>query len=131
AELQAEERVEHTCCDRDSKGVISEREEEILADVAHGRAAESSGARDAAKVSAEKRDAGAFHGDVGARGHGDADVRLREGGRVVDTVACHGDNTAFGLKALHDFRFVAGQNFRVYFLDAKFARNGFRGGAVV
>ena len=38
-----------------------------------------------------ERDAGALHRDVGAGAHRDADVGLREGRRVVDAVAGHGD----------------------------------------
>ena len=46
----------------------------------------------------EQRDARAFDGDVGSRSHGDADIGLRERGSVVHSVACHGDDVAFGLQ---------------------------------
>ena len=52
------------------------------------------GAEDSAEVSFDQGDAAAFHGDVGAGAHGDADIGLRERGGVVDAVAGHGDESS-------------------------------------
>ena len=57
---------------------------------------------DAAQVAFDQGDAGAFHRDVGAGAHRDADVGLRQRGRVVDAVAGHRDDAAFRLQSLDD-----------------------------
>ena len=44
----------------------------------------------------KQRDAGAFHRDVGAGAHGDADVGCGQRRRVVDAVAGHRDDAALG-----------------------------------
>ena len=51
-------------------------------------------ARDPAQVALHERDAGALDRDVGAGAHRDADVGLRERGRVVDAVARHRHDVA-------------------------------------
>ena len=56
--------------------------------------AERARAHDAAQVALHQRDAGALDRDVGAGAHGDADVGLRERGRVVDAVAGHRHDAA-------------------------------------
>ena len=105
AEQQAEKRIQHAGGDRHSHRIVDKREKKILANVAHGRAAERSRADDAAQVAVQQRDSGAFDGDVGSGAHGDADVGLRKRGRVVHAVARHGDDVPFRLQALHDFAF--------------------------
>jgi hypothetical protein len=52
-------------------------------------------ADDAIEIALEQRDAGAFDGDIGARAHGDADIRCREGGRIVHPIARHRHDPAF------------------------------------
>ena len=74
--------------------VVDEREEQVLPDVAHRRAAQTARAHDAAQVALDQRDAGALHRHVGAGAHRDADVGLRQRRRVVDAVAGHGDALA-------------------------------------
>ena len=44
---------------------------------------------------------GALHRHVGAGAHRDADVGCRQGGRIVDAVARHGDDPSFALEPLH------------------------------
>ena len=73
----------------------------------------------------------AFHGDVGAGAHGDADIGLRQRGGVVDAVAGHGHDSALRLQAAHDFRFLLGQDFGIDFVDAELGGNGFGGGAAI
>ena len=94
AQQQPEERIEHARRDRHAQGVVEKRKGEVLADVGHGRPAETAGADDAAQVALDQRHAGALHGDVGAGAHRDADVGLGKRGRVVDAVAGHGDDAA-------------------------------------
>ena len=95
--------------------------------------AEFAGAQDSGEVSFYERDAATFHGDVGAGAHGDADVGLGECGRVVDTVAGHGDDSSLLLQFLHHFGFSFGQNFGLEFvsLQAQLVRHGCSRGAAV
>ena len=127
-----EERVEHAGGNRNSHGVVERTRKtrfwRMLRMVARLRVRARD---DAAQVAVEQRDARAFHGDVGARAHGDADVGLRQRGRVVHAVAGHGDDVAFGLQLLDDFAFLVGQHAGVHFVDAEFARDGFGCGAAV
>ena len=120
AEQDAEEGVEDAGGDGDSEGVVDEGEEKILADVAHGGLAQLAGAEDSGEVSFDEGDAAAFHGDVGAGAHGDADVGLREGGGVVDAVAGHGDDSSLLLEFADDFEFTFGKDFGFEFGDAEF-----------
>ena len=46
------------------------------------------------QIALEQRHAGAFHGDVGAGAHGDADIGRGERRRVVDAVARHRHDAA-------------------------------------
>src|ERR1035441_2651901 len=108
-----------------------EGEEKILADVAHGGLAELAGAEDSGEVSFDQGDAAAFHGDVGAGAHGDADVGLGEGGGVVDAVAGHGDDSSLLLKFADDFELAFGEDFGLEFGDAERAGNSERYDPVV
>ena len=54
-------------------------------------------AHHAAQIAFEQRQPGALHGDIGAGAHGDADIGLGEGRRVVDAVSGHGDERALAL----------------------------------
>ena len=111
AEQDAEERIEYAGGDGDSDGVVDEGEEKILADVAHGGLAELAGAQDSGEIAFDQRDAAAFHGNVGAGAHGDADVGLRERGSVVDAVSGHGDDSSLLLQFADDFELAFGQDF--------------------
>src|ERR1700682_5409375 len=73
-EQDAEMGIEDACSNRDAGGVIDEREEQILPDVAHGRLREPAGANDAAQIALQQGDAGTLHRDVGAGSHRDSDV---------------------------------------------------------
>ncbi len=87
--------IEHAGRDRHAGGVVDEGEEQVLADVAHGRRRQPARAHDAGEVALEQRDAGALDGDVGAGAHGDADIGRGQRRRVVDAVARHRDDAAF------------------------------------
>ena len=54
--------------------VVAEREQQVLADVAHRRARQRARADDAAQIALDQRDARALHRDVGPGSHRDADV---------------------------------------------------------
>ena len=103
AEQQTEERVKNAGGNRNADGVVDEGEEKILADVAHGGAAQVAGAHDSGEIAFDQSDAAAFHGNVGAGAHGDSDIGLSECGRVVDAVAGHGDDSSLPLQFADDF----------------------------
>ena len=86
---------------------------------------------DALEVAAQQGDAGAFDRHIGTRPHGDADIGGGEGRCVVDAVAGHGDDTAFGPKLLHHRGLVLGQHLRADVVDAQAARHGLSGRAIV
>ena len=90
----AEGGIEDARRDRDAGRVVDEGEEQVLADVAHGRLRQRSRADDAGEIAFQQRDAGAFHRDIGAGAHGDADFGGRERRRIVDAVAGHRDDAA-------------------------------------
>ena len=58
---------------------------------AHRGARQAHGGRHRAEVVADERDVGGLERDVGAGADRDAEVGLRQRGRVVDAVADHGD----------------------------------------
>ena len=60
----------------------------------HRRRRQMPRAHDAVEIALQQRHAGAFHGDVGAGAHGDADIGGGQRRRVVDAVAGHGDDAA-------------------------------------
>jgi len=79
----------------DGGDVVGEGPEEVLADDAEGAAGEFESGRDSHEaVGCEQDVTGAF-GEVGAGGHGDAEIGGCEGRGVVDAVAEEGD-AAFG-----------------------------------
>ena len=112
-------------------GVVDESEEEVLADVAHHRAAEADGFLDAAQVAFEQRNAGAFHRHIGAGAHRDADIGRGERGRVVDTVPGHRDDVALLAQFANSFVFVLRLDAGFHLIDAELLRDGARGAFVV
>ena len=113
------QRVEDARRERHAEHVVDEREEQVLPDVPHRRAAEPPGPRDAAQVALHERDARALHRDVGAGAHRDPDVGLRQRRRVVDPVARHRDDAALGLEPLDDSRLLLGQHLGLDLVDAE------------
>src|SRR5216684_2379300 len=81
-EQDAEMGIEDARGNRDAGGVVDEREEQVLSDVAHGRLREPAGANDAAEIAFQQRDAGALHRHIGAGAHGDSDVGCGKRGGV-------------------------------------------------
>jgi hypothetical protein len=82
-------------------------------------------------VALDQGDAGAFHGDVGAGAHGDADVGGGERRCVVDAVAGHGDDAALGSEPLDDPGLGVGQHVGLDLVDAELVGDGAGGGSVV
>ena len=76
-------------------------------------------------------DAGAFHGDIGAGAHGDAHLGLGESRRVVDAVAGHGHDAAFGLESLDILGLLIGEHLGSNFIQAEPSGDGLGRGAVV
>ena len=74
---------------------------------------------DAAEVALHQRDVRALHRDVGAGAHRDADVGLRQRRRVVDPVARHRHDAAFGLEPLDDVDLLLGQDLGLDLVDAE------------
>ena len=122
AEQEAKKRVEDAGGDGNSRGVVQEREEKVLADISHGGAAKGARPSNPAQVAAQQGDARTFHGDVRSRSHGDANVGLRERGSVIHAVARHGRDMPLGLQLLDDFAFLMGQDAGVNSIDAQRAR---------
>src|SRR4029450_7491722 len=97
AEHQPEHRIQRASGDRDTDGVIDEREEEVLADVPHGAPAETPGPDNATEIALHQRYTSALHRHVCSGPHSDADGRLRQGRRVVDALPRHCHHMAFSL----------------------------------
>ena len=98
---RAKRRIENAGGDRDGGAVIDEGEEQILPDIAHGRARQPPRPHDADEIAFDQRDAGALDGDVRASSHRDADVGCGKRRCVVDAVAGHGDHAPLAAEFLH------------------------------
>src|ERR1022692_3703445 len=131
AEQQTEKWIENSGRNGNADRVVGECEEQILADVAHGGLAQVAGAQDCGKVAFYERDAGTFHGDVGAGAHGDTDIGLRQRGGVVDAVTGHRDDSSLPLQLADDLQLPFRQDFGFEFINAKLLSNRRRGGAIV
>ena len=58
-------------------------------------------------------------------------MRLRQCGRIVDAIARHGHDTAFGLQFFHHFGLLVRQHLGLDPVDIQFARHGLGGGGIV
>src|SRR5579875_1365719 len=131
AQQEADQRVQHAGRDRDRKRIVDKGEEQVLADIAHRRAAQPIGAGDAGEIAFQQRHPGAFDRDIGAGSHRDADIGQRQRRRVVDAVARHGDDMALPLQALDDLALLLGQQPGLERLDPELPRDGGGGGGAV
>ena len=86
---------------------------------------------DAGEVAAHQRDVGGLGGDVGARGHGDADIGLRQRRRVVEAVADHRDAAALALQPLDRVDLAVGQHLGDHLVDAGLPRDRLGGRAPI
>jgi hypothetical protein len=86
--------------------------------VAQCAAGQADGVGGGAQVAAYEGQVGGLDGGIGAGAHGEVEVGLGEGGRVVDAVADHRDGLALGLQALDDVDLVGGQDLGDDLVDA-------------
>jgi hypothetical protein len=100
-EEQSEHRVERARRHRDAHHVVRERPEEILLDDAERAARQPHRLWDPGQVAAHERHVAGLDRHVGAGAHGDADIGLGQGRRVVEPVAHHSDHLPFPLQPLH------------------------------
>ena len=91
---QAEDGIKHPRRQRDAQRIVDEGERQILADIVHRGAAESPCPGDTREVAFHQRHARAFHRDVGAGSHSDADIGFGQRRRVVNAVARHRNDMA-------------------------------------
>ena len=90
----------------------------------------SQGSRD--EIVGHERDVGGLDRGVAARrAHGDAEARPRQGGRVVDAVADHGDGPYFVTSASTAATLSSGKQLGVDLVDADLARDRLGGRPVV
>ena len=120
-EQQAEGRIEHAGRERHRERIEDKGEEQVLPDVAHGGAAEMPRAHDASQIAFDQGDAGAFHRDIGAGAHGDADLGLGERRRIIDAVTRHGDEAALILEFLDRRGLLIRQHLGHDVIDAELA----------
>src|SRR5439155_4196010 len=89
---QAKDGIEDSGGNGYSDDVVDKRPEEILPHRAHRAARERDAVGDRGEIGSHEGDVARVDRDVGPGAEGEADVSLREGGSVVDTVADHGDD---------------------------------------
>ena len=117
---------------RDADGVIEERPEQILVDVAYDMPRQIHRRRNIRKVALDQHDVRRVERDIGARADRDADVRTRQRRRVVDAVADH-RGAPLLLQHANDRLLVGGQDLRrdALRLDADRRGDAGRGESVV
>src|SRR5215471_6538210 len=131
AEQQPAHWIQHASGNRDSDGVIDEREEEVLPDVPHSAPAEAPGPGNATQVPFDEGHAGALHGHIRASAHGNPDLCLGQGWRVVDAIPRHRHHVAIRLQALNYLSLLLWEYLSLNALDTEPARYGFcRGPAI-
>src|SRR6516165_925575 len=128
---QTKDRVEDAGCNRNAQHVIDEGEKKILLDIPHRCPTQEPRPDDSPKIPLNERDPGALHGYVCARTHGNADLRLRQGRSVVDSIARHGDETSLFLQPLYMLALILRQDFRDHAVGAELTRDGLRSGPAV
>jgi hypothetical protein len=131
----------HECSggERNADDVIREREQQILADVAHHGAAEPHRSYNPGQIAADQADAGRLDRDVASRAHGDSHGGSGQGRRVVDAVTHHDNDRRLRIGVLtggwrlaqfvDPADLVFGMERGLNFLDAQLAadRSGGRG----
>src|SRR5581483_677948 len=81
--------------------IVDKCEKQILADLAHGGAAETNRSRNAVKAPTDQHNVAGFLSDVRPGADRDAQICLRERRRVVDAVADHRNGSPALLKTLN------------------------------
>ncbi len=113
---------------RDRDHVVARRPDEVLHHLAVGGAGHPHDHRDVARIGADQDDVGRLDRHVGARADGDAHVRLRQRGRVVDPVARHGDDQAALLDLLDLLGLLVGQHLGEVIVQIQLSRDPFGDG---
>src|SRR5204862_1287881 len=103
--------------------VVDESKKQVLPDVAHHGPAQVDCLDDAVEIAFYEGDTGALHRHIGSGSHGNADVGSREGRRIVDAVARHGDNGTFLSQAFDLLVFVLGTDARDDVINPEFFGN--------
>ncbi len=94
--------IEHARRNGNARRVVDEGEEQVLPDIVHHRLGQKPRPDNAHQVALEQGDAGAFHGNIGSRSHGNADIRRGKGRRVIHAIARHGHHPALRLEPGND-----------------------------
>ena len=81
-----------------------------MPDVAHRRAGQRSGTRNAGKIAFDQSNPGALHGDVSPGAHRHADIGLGERRRIVHAVTGHCHGVPLASQAADNRIFLFGQN---------------------
>ena len=123
--------VEYASSHRDSDRIVGESKYEVLSDIAHRRTAEGAGADNAGEIAFDQRDAGILDGNLRARSHRDTHIGFGQSGRIIHTIARHGDNPAIGAQFTDDAVLVFRQDITLDIVNAKLPGDGFGRGAVV
>ena len=80
------------------------------------------GAHDPLQIAFDQSDGCAFHRDIGAGAHGDADLGLGERRRIIDAVTRHGDEAPLILELLDGGGLLIRQHLGHNIIDAELAR---------
>ena len=111
--------------------IIEEREEQILPDVAHGALAQTPRPDNTPEIPLHQGHARALHRHIGPGSHCDADLRLRQGGRVVDPSPAMATTWPSACRRWTTSPFLLGEDLGLDALDAERARHRFcRGPAI-
>ena len=130
-ELPVQGGIEYACGDGNADGIIKERPEQVLLDIAQHAAGKLQSGGDIGGIAVHQDDIGGINGNIGAGADGDADIGTHQGGRVIDAVAHHGDDLALFLQGANDCLLLLGQHLRNDAGNADLLGNGFGGAAVV
>ena len=130
-ELPVQGGIEYACGDGNANGIIEERPEQVLLDIAQHTAGKLQSGGDIGGIAVHQDDIGGINGNIGAGADGDADIGTNQGGRVIDAVAHHGDDLALFLQGADDRFLLLGQHLRDDPGNADLLGNGFGCTAVI
>ena len=75
------------------------------------------------KIALDERYTCTLHGYICPSPHGDGHLCVRQRGRVVDSVASHGDESSLLLKVLDLFALILWKHFGNHIVDSELARD--------
>src|SRR5262249_55526559 len=82
-EEKASKWIQQSSGNGDTEQVVDEGKEKILPDVAHRSLAKLARAQDGREIALQQRDVSAFHRNIRARSHGNADIGLGQRRSVI------------------------------------------------